>query len=161
MRSALRWPFLVVLAGLFASTGSLFAQTPDGITPAVEEACDKYKDEGARYGLCVAYCEAQDCEGTKLDPNSCFRIQQKFIEYSIKKGYEPGKKPQPISCRVAGCSSDDVLWCRGKEVDCINRDTRDCESVCTAHFLGFVAEGKPICVQEPDCKRCVGDTPKP
>jgi len=50
------------------------AQTPDAQTPAEEEACDKYKDEGARYGLCVAYCEAQDCEsrqarnGTELRP---------------------------------------------------------------------------------------------
>jgi len=38
------------------------AQTPDGITPAVENACDGLKAPGITkglYGLCVAYCEAE------------------------------------------------------------------------------------------------------
>ena len=39
------------------------AQTPDGSTPAVEGICDTLKADGISkglYGLCVAYCEAQD-----------------------------------------------------------------------------------------------------
>ena len=40
---------------------SAFAQTPDGVTPANEGVCDGL--QGATpglYGLCVAFCEAQD-----------------------------------------------------------------------------------------------------
>lgn len=39
------------------------AQTPDGQTPSSETWCDGLKGDGANkalYGLCVAYCEAQD-----------------------------------------------------------------------------------------------------
>lgn len=39
------------------------AQTPGGTTPAQESICDPLKADGvtqALYGLCVAYCEAQD-----------------------------------------------------------------------------------------------------
>ena len=41
----------------------LLAQTPDGETPAEETVCDPLKADGVTkglYGLCVAFCEAQD-----------------------------------------------------------------------------------------------------
>ena len=41
----------------------LLAQTPDGETPAEETICDPLKADGVTkglYGLCVAFCEAQD-----------------------------------------------------------------------------------------------------
>ena len=39
------------------------AQTPDGVPPANEGVCDElmYATPGL-YGLCVAFCEAQDCD---------------------------------------------------------------------------------------------------
>ena len=37
-----------------------FAQTADGQTPAEEHICDG--KTGAVWGLCVAYCEAMDCD---------------------------------------------------------------------------------------------------
>ncbi len=40
-----------------------FAQTPDGQTPAEEAVCDPLRADGVTkglYGLCVAFCEAQD-----------------------------------------------------------------------------------------------------
>ena len=40
-----------------------FAQTPDGATPANEGVCDVLQVDGVTkglYGLCVAFCEAQD-----------------------------------------------------------------------------------------------------
>lgn len=57
----------VYLCFLVVSFFSLFAlpamaQTGDGITPAVENACDGLKAPGITkglYGLCVAYCEAE------------------------------------------------------------------------------------------------------
>ena len=39
------------------------AQTPDGQTPAEETICSPLQDDGVTkglYGLCVAFCEAQD-----------------------------------------------------------------------------------------------------
>ena len=41
----------------------VLAQTPDGQTPAEETVCDPLKADGVSkglYGLCVAFCEAQD-----------------------------------------------------------------------------------------------------
>ena len=43
------------------------AQTPDEETPANEGVCDELQADGTTkglYGLCVAFCEAQDCEAT-------------------------------------------------------------------------------------------------
>ena len=43
--------------------GSVSAQTPDGQTPAVETVCDPLRADNISkglYGLCVAFCEAQD-----------------------------------------------------------------------------------------------------
>ena len=59
-------PGMVTLAVIFllASTPT-FGQTPDGETPAEETICDILLQPGVTpglYGLCVAFCEAQDCE---------------------------------------------------------------------------------------------------
>lgn len=56
---------LILIAVTFVLIGSVpaTAQTPDGLTPAVEEVCDTLI--GATpglYGLCVAYCEAHDAD---------------------------------------------------------------------------------------------------
>ena len=50
----------ITLSLLFAPS-LVFAQTPDGETPAVEVICDELQDATpGLYGLCVAYCEATD-----------------------------------------------------------------------------------------------------
>lgn len=64
---------LTMLVGLTGFTGSVMANTPDGETPANEAVCDNLM--GATpglYGLCVAYCEAQDLDmvGEAKMPNS-------------------------------------------------------------------------------------------
>lgn len=48
-----------------------FAQTPDGETPANEGVCDDlmFGSTPGLYGLCVGFCEAQDCEAT-VDPTT-------------------------------------------------------------------------------------------
>jgi len=69
--SALGGLFLV--AGLVAAS-PVIAETPDGETPANEGACDVLKTNATPglYGLCVAYCEAQDLDivGDKETPNN-------------------------------------------------------------------------------------------
>ncbi len=55
----------VVLMAVLAILASpvAYAQTPDGQTPAEETICDQLQVTGVSkglYGLCVAFCEAQD-----------------------------------------------------------------------------------------------------
>lgn len=149
---------VVVLFGigvLFVGTPAS-AQTPDSFTPAVEEACTKYEGEGARHGLCIAYCEAQDCNNTKDSNPSCATIAERFISYSVRQGYVSGPKELPvISCSVTACSKDDFAFCGGKEIDCAIDGT--CQQICTASFQGFTSDGKPLCSVAPLCKKCVGE----
>ena len=51
--------------GLMVCAGAVFANTPDGSTPSEESECDGI--EGKAKGLCIAYCEAMDCDA---DPNA-------------------------------------------------------------------------------------------
>ena len=67
---------MMVLSALLSSTVAM-AQTPDGETPADEVVCDGYI--GAAYGLCVAYCEAMDCDGdANADDSACERVLSRF-----------------------------------------------------------------------------------
>jgi len=57
----------VLLGALFPATPPAMDQTPDGETPANEGVCDALQADGTTkglYGLCVAFCEAQDAEAT-------------------------------------------------------------------------------------------------
>lgn len=62
--------FTLVVSGLALVVGSIASYgqgTPDEETPANEGVCDGLKADGITkglYGLCVAFCEAQDCEAT-------------------------------------------------------------------------------------------------
>lgn len=74
MRNTLfNWAAAVMLTGLTMMSGSAVAQTPDGETPANEGVCDVVQGgTPGLYGLCVAYCEAQDLDliGDKETPNN-------------------------------------------------------------------------------------------
>jgi len=55
--------FIAGIAVAFLIAPVSFAQTPDGQTPAEETVCDPLREDGITkglYGLCVAFCEAQD-----------------------------------------------------------------------------------------------------
>ena len=54
--------FLATLTvGLLAVAPPVLAETPDGMTPANEDVCDDLiGSTPGLYGLCVAFCEAQD-----------------------------------------------------------------------------------------------------
>jgi hypothetical protein len=59
----------VMLAGASFTTSVAVAQTPDGETPANEGVCDSLQGSTpGLYGLCVAYCEAQDLDSFDKDP---------------------------------------------------------------------------------------------
>ena len=153
-------PTVLFLLVSVLGSGVIFAQTPDGETPSEEQACDKYEGEGARYGLCVAYCEAQDCDDHHKGDPSCTHIAQEFIDWSVKHDYI--KKPKPgttIDCRVTACSADDIRFCGGREIDC--EIDRECTRVCTSEFQGFDELGRPLCTRfDPrSCRKCVADKP--
>lgn len=60
----------LLLAGAWPSASE--AQTPDGATPANEGICDELMTDGVTpglYGLCIAYCEAQDCPDPSVGPD--------------------------------------------------------------------------------------------
>ena len=139
------------------------AGTPDGQTPAEEQSCLKYKGEGAREGLCIAYCEAQDCSGKlKYEDPSCDRIVENFIAYSLKKGYVQGPKLKGdrIDCKQTACTREDEAYCGGQEVSLQNPDTGECQAFCTASFEGLSDTGGkqlPICSKTklPHWERCI------
>lgn len=57
--------------------GQLYAQTPDGTPPSQETTCSGLSGEA--YGLCVAYCEAQDCD-VNPTKHSCEQLRKNFEE---------------------------------------------------------------------------------
>jgi len=65
----------LMTAGLcLCASAFVYAQTPDGQTPALETVCSGLS--GAAFGLCNAYCEAQDCD--VHDRPSCDQLRANF-----------------------------------------------------------------------------------
>ena len=93
---------LIICAVLFCATA--YAKTPDGETPAEESVCGdlKWATPGL-YGLCVAFCEAQDCEPdfTLANPfENCKPASRKLLD-NYRKKMQPGDPDMP--CVSPGC----------------------------------------------------------
>ena len=75
------------IAGIAISAPAM-AETPDGTTPANETVCDGLKTNATPglYGLCVAYCEAQDLDivGDKETPD---RFTHPIGRFGIAPGF--------------------------------------------------------------------------
>ncbi len=113
------------LSGLALITLSLFAQTalaltPDGVTPANEGVCDELiGGTPGLYGLCVAFCEAQDCEAT-LDEatgqielgSSCKTSSIKLLgKYNSRKGpADPDMPCVTVAASECQCWTDTELY---------------------------------------------------
>ena len=73
--------FTAALAAIAFAPGAAIAAghgTPDQTPPADEDVCAEAGLRGAAYGLCVAYCEANDCDEFP-DSKAC---EQLFENYS-------------------------------------------------------------------------------
>jgi len=71
---------LLSAAILLVTSGALPAHadgTPDGETPAQEEVCDDAGLMGAAFGLCIAFCEANDCDLHPTD-QACQVLRARF-----------------------------------------------------------------------------------
>lgn len=94
-------------------TAPTLAKTPDGETPAEEDVCDEYS--GASYGLCVAYCEAMDCdEDPNADETACERVSERF---QVKSGESDaptcGVEVEPEICLTEDDPYDYCYWVTG------------------------------------------------
>jgi hypothetical protein len=94
-----------LFALLFTLMGNaVMAGTPDGQTPANEGVCDVLKGgTPGLYGLCVAYCEAQDLDSIDKNPPST-RI---LDNYNRKK--QDGDPPMPCMQVPCPCWTDEEL----------------------------------------------------
>lgn len=83
MHRILKTAAVALAASLLIVPGAVLAAghgTPDEQTPAEETICNPNVGlRGPAYGLCVAYCEANDCE---LDPdqNACEVLLRNFYK---------------------------------------------------------------------------------
>lgn len=70
-KNILKLTALALLTVWATMSGSAMALTPDGVTPANEGVCNVLQAPGISpglYGLCVAYCEAQDLDSFDKEP---------------------------------------------------------------------------------------------
>lgn len=79
-------------------SGPVTATTPDGETPANEGICDSLQGgTGGLYGLCIAYCEAQDLDNFDKNPPSA----KILANYNKKK--QVGDPDMPCTSPNFGC----------------------------------------------------------
>ena len=95
---------MVLMTSLFGMNGSVMASTPDGETPANEGLCDSLQGgTPGLYGLCVAYCEAQDLDVTNKEPPNT-----KILD-NYRKKMQPGDPDMPCIMAPCPCWSDTEL----------------------------------------------------
>lgn len=91
----------VWFVALATISGSANATTPDGETPANEGVCNPLQGgTGGLYGLCVAYCEAQDLDSVDQSPPSL------KILANYRKKMQPGDIDMPCVKVSCPCWSD-------------------------------------------------------
>ena len=103
---------IFLAAGAILFIGTSYAQTPDGETPANEGVCDElmYATPGL-YGLCIAYCEAQDLDDTDLDdPISVSKaVPKDQILANYEKKMRVGDPPMPCIQVPIPCWTDEEI----------------------------------------------------
>ena len=95
--SPLSTALFTVLMAFVAPFQVALATTPDGITPAVEDVCDGLiGGTPGLYGLCVAYCEAQDCDSEAAHSGQCTRTPpSEPVLRNYNRKMQPGDPPMP------------------------------------------------------------------
>ena len=100
----------VVAAIGFLAAGPVLAQTPDGETPALEGVCDELKGgTPGLYGLCIAFCEAQDLDEVIQEAMAGGVPGEKVLErYRAKSKAGDPDMPCIISASACPCFNIDV-----------------------------------------------------
>jgi hypothetical protein len=91
---------LALVALLFVGPAAVASGTPDGTTPADETVCDN--EPNGLYGLCVAYCEAMDCdyETPNASATACAAV---LNNYTNRSG---GAQPPCVDPGPPECTTD-------------------------------------------------------
>ena len=115
----LKMLLLTLCAGAFffvAGTVTVQAKTADQETPSEETVCDVYS--GALFGLCNAYCEAQDCGDPRQRSanRACGRLQANFIRQSGGQELDCGA-PVACPCFTSNDITQDLNVCDTLEDD--------------------------------------------
>jgi hypothetical protein len=82
-------------AALLLAVSGVFANTPDGGTPAQESVCYELGLEGRAWGLCNAYCEALDCDSSdpKASPKAC-----EWLKNQLEEVAEAASRCEVVEC---------------------------------------------------------------
>ncbi|HYQ70324.1 MAG TPA: hypothetical protein VET88_00195 [Gammaproteobacteria bacterium] len=136
----------LVLAGLSLFGSAVLAITPDGETPANEGVCDGLMGgTPGLYGLCVAFCEAQDCEAT-LDPATG------LIEF------EPGCKTSDIRLLERYNSRKEPT---DPDMPCVNVAANECQCWSSEELYGLANFETLFCDESPPGWALTGRTLAP
>jgi hypothetical protein len=158
-RTLVQGLLVAAVSGLLA--GVALAKTPDGETPAEESVCDALQQDGVTaglYGLCVAFCEAQDWDDMSCmddgDPLDCGpgKSAGKLLEnYDNKKTSSDPNMPCIVSGSECPCWNA-VEFCGEPGVNCFQAGLDADWSTLDELFLYGPAE----CVERDICQN--GDT---
>jgi len=134
---------LVLVTGLAGISGSVMASTPDGETPANETICDGLKADGITkglYGLCVAYCEAQDLDiaGDKDPPNS-------KILGNYRKKMNAGDPDMPCVAAPCPCWTAPEIQAIADSGTAICASTSSIAQIRNADTFAQIDTGRPLC----------------
>ena len=163
---------LIVFSLVFSfALASVAKKTPDGQTPAEETVCDGL--QGAAFGLCNAFCEAQDCDYLDVLTNSCWHLLENYQKITDFPGPPCVCRDVCIAHRRA-CIADNIEYCTNPEnfrpecvvcpdaiVDgeCTVRPLcrqRCLERACAPQFDECIDQCREqYCIQHPDDQRCV------
>lgn len=133
----LGFAWVMVLASI---SGTATAMTPDGETPANEGVCNELQGgTPGLYGLCVAYCEAQDLDiiGDKETPNNKI-----LANYNRKKQTTDPDMP----CLKTPCP----CWTQ-EELDAISEPT-SCTTDSTAGVIRSTTQFASVNISRPICR---------
>lgn len=133
--AALGTAFVLALSTL----GGANAMTPDGETPANEGVCDSLQGgTPGLYGLCVAYCEAQDLDivGDKETPNN-------KILANYRKKMQVGDPDMPCIQTPCPCWTQAELDAISTPTTCITDS--DTGVIRSATQFASIDTSRPIC----------------
>lgn len=118
----IRGTLFVVALAIGIGVPAASAKTPDGQTPSQETVCSGLT--GAAFGLCNAYCEAQDCD--VHDRPSCAVLRRNFARIT-------GTPVFPCDPR---CGDGEVNQANEQCDDGNNAACDGCSPTCTFEFCG-------------------------
>ena len=75
---------MLVVGAMVIASNTAYAYgdgTPDEAPPAEEQACESAGLYGSAYGLCVAFCEANDCDAQldQPDDKACSALRKRYL----------------------------------------------------------------------------------